>query len=232
MVGTTIYFTYFTTNFDIINKTLKGSAMFAIYENGSVGFRSTVDNLYDLKRVKAPGKPSLEPDESSFQDYMNEKNEKKHQVVNAYKKIANIDTSERVYHVSEIMTRECIEISNEETLKDAYYKLKDNNINQIPVLTRERKILGLINKKIILNHIIEDGQDANIILMKKLDEIYFKELITTDPITDIRRVAKVMIDFRLDAIPVVDEMHALVGIVSKADIIRAVATIPKLQLWS
>ncbi|PLY08611.1 MAG: CBS domain-containing protein [Arcobacter sp.] len=206
--------------------------MFAIYDNGSVGFRSTVDNLYDLKRVEGPPKPTLEPDDSSFQDYMNEKNDKKHQVVNAYKKIANIDTSERVYHVSEIMTRQCIEISNEETLKDAYYKLRDNNINQIPVLTRERKILGLINKKIILNHIIEDGQDANIVLMKKLDEIYFKELITTDPITDIRRVAKVMIDFRLDAIPVVDEMHALVGIVSKADIIRAVATIPKLQLWS
>ncbi|WP_419766047.1 MAG: HPP family protein [Arcobacter sp.] len=206
--------------------------MFAIYDNGSVGFRSTVDNLYDLKRVEAPNKPSLEPDESSFQDYMNEKNEKKHHVVNAYKKIANIDTSERVYHVSEIMTRECIEISNEETLKDAYYKLKDNNINQIPVLTRERKILGLINKKIILNHIIEDGENANTVLMKKLDNIYFKELITTDPITDIRRVAKVMIDFRLDAIPVVDEVHTLVGIVSKADIIRAVATIPKLQLWS
>ena len=41
-----------------------------------------------------------------------------------------------------------------------------------------------------------------------------------------------MIDFKLDAIPVVDEEDTLVGIVSKSDIIKAVSTIPKLQLYS
>jgi CBS domain-containing protein len=58
------------------------------------------------------------------------------------------------------------------------------------------------------------------------------EIITAEPISDIRRVAKVMIDFKLDAIPIVDEESILLGIVSKTDILKAVSFLPKLQLWS
>lgn len=207
--------------------------MFAIYNNGSVGFRNTVDNLYELKRLDSPNEARLKPDDDSlFQDYTNEKKDKNNHAINAYKKMAKIDTSERVYHVSEIMTKECIEINSQKTLEDAYFTLRNNEVSQVPVLTEDRKILGLINKKIILNKVIDDIDNVKSVLRMKLDDLYFQELITTDPITDIRRVAKVMIDFRLDAIPVVDEAHILVGIVSKADIIKAVATIPKLQLWS
>lgn len=207
--------------------------MFAIYNNGSVGFRNTVDNLYELKRLDSPNEARLKPDDDSlFQDYTNEKKDKNNHAINAYKKMAKIDISERVYHVSEIMTKECIEINSQKTLEDAYFTLRNNEVSQVPVLTEDRKILGLINKKIILNKVIDDIDNVKSVLRMKLDDLYFQELITTDPITDIRRVAKVMIDFRLDAIPVVDEAHILVGIVSKADIIKAVATIPKLQLWS
>ena len=41
-----------------------------------------------------------------------------------------------------------------------------------------------------------------------------------------------MLDFKLDAIPIVDENATLLGIVSKTDILRAVSHLPKLQLWS
>ena len=57
-------------------------------------------------------------------------------------------------------------------------------------------------------------------------------MITAEPTTDIRKVAKVMIDFKLGAIPIVDEDGILRGIVSKTDIIKAVSHIPRLQLWS
>lgn len=211
--------------------------MFAVYNNGNIGFRNTVDNLYSLKRLDAPNEARLKPDDDSlFQDYTNYKDEDKsgnqnEKAINAYKKMANLDTTEKVYHVSEIMTKDCITLSSSYSLEEAYYELKENKVNQIPVLSDNRKILGMINKKIILNMIVEDIDSAKIILERKIEDIYLPELITTDPITDIRRVAKVMIDFKLDAIPVVDSGDYLVGIVSKSDIIKAVATIPKFQLW-
>lgn len=208
--------------------------MFAIYNNGSVGFRSTVDNLYELKKTDAPNSVSLKPDDDDlFQEYLNSKKQKDEQkAINVYKKVANIDTSEQIFHVKDIMTLEPKYIDNTLTVKEAYDKLKDIKVNQIPVLGFGKKIMGMINKKMILNLIMDDISNINNILNRKIEDLYLDEVITTDPVTDIRRVAKVMIDFRLDAIPVVNEEDILVGIVSKTDIIKAVSYIPKLQLWS
>ena len=208
--------------------------MFAVYNNGSVGFRSTADNLYELKNIEAPDKVLLKPDDDDlFQEYLNQKKQNKNQnAIETYKKIANIEMSEIVYEVKDIMNKEPISIDNTQNVKEAYEKLKANQVNQLPIVSFGKTITGLINKKIILNLLMEDLDNIEHTLNKKLEDLYLPELITTDPITDIRRVSKVMIDLKLDAIPVVDENHILVGIVSKTDIIKAVSHLPKLQLWS
>lgn len=209
--------------------------MFAIYNNGSVGFRSTADNLYELKNTQAPLDARLKPDDDTlFQELSNKKEQKSpdSEAVNIYKKMANIDTSEVVYHVQDIMTANCMYVTDQSTLQDAYNILKEHDFNQMPILTSDKKILGMINKKIILNLLIEDIENSRSILSKKLEDLYLNEVITTEPITDIRRVSKVMLDFKLDAIPVVNKNDVLVGIVSKTDIIKAVSYIPKLKLWS
>ena len=84
----------------------------------------------------------------------------------------------------------------------------------------------------ILNLLMDDLENLDNILNKKLEDLYLPQLITADPITDIRRVAKVMIDFKLHAVPIVEENDILIGIVSKTDIIKAVSHIPQFQLWS
>lgn len=210
--------------------------MFAIYNNGSVSFRSTADNLYEIKNTERPQKASLKPDDDTlFQDYLDrEKNgsQENQQQINEYKKIANIDTSDIVYHVKDIMTADCICIDTVNSVSSAYHKLRDNQVNQIPIVSNGHKIMGMINKKMILNLLMDDLDNSRTILNKALHEIYLPEVITTDPISDIRRVAKVMLDFNLDAIPVVNKNDVLVGIVSKTDIIKAVSNIPKLQLWA
>ncbi len=208
--------------------------MFAIYNNGSVGFRSTVDNLYELKKTDAPDKVPLKPDDDDlFQEYLNSKKQKDEQhAINVYKKVSNIDTSEQVFHVKDIMTVDPHYIDTTITLREAYEELKSVKVNQVPILGFGKKIMGMINKRMILNLIMDDISNIENILNRKIEDLYLDEVITTDPVTDIRRVAKVMIDFRLDAIPVVSEDDILVGIVSKTDIIKAVSHLPKLQLWS
>ena len=47
--------------------------MFAVYNNGSVGFRSTADNLYNLKILMKLVKQDLKPDEGFIQE-MNKRN--------------------------------------------------------------------------------------------------------------------------------------------------------------
>ena len=210
--------------------------MFAVYNNGSVGFRSTADNLYNLKNVDEVADVRLKPDEGFIQE-MSKRNPNQgekfgSEALNSYKKMANIDTLEPVYHVKDIMTKEVFYIDNKSSIKEAYDLLFQKKIAQIPVISFGKKIVGMISKKIILNLIMSDIENIQNVLDRKIEDVSLPEIITAEPISDIRRVAKVMIDFKLDAIPIVDEESILLGIVSKTDILKAVSFLPKLQLWS
>ena len=209
--------------------------MFAIYKNGNIGFRSTADNLYNLKNIDELSESRLKPDEGFIQllnDENKEENKNKNVAINKYKKMANIDTSELVYHVKDIMTKDCIYIDIQSTINDAYISLNKLDIDQMPVVSFGKKIIGMISKKMILDLLMDDIENSKYILNKKIDDIKLLEIITADPISDIRRVAKVMVDFKLDAIAIVEENDILVGIVSKTDIIKAISHLPSLQLWS
>ena len=210
--------------------------MFTIYNNGNVGFRSTADNLYELKNIDELSSARLKPDEGFFQLLNDKKDEdgkkSSESAIEQYKKIANIDTLEPVYQVKDIMTRNCIYINAESTIEEAYDSLKQLDVNQMPVVSFAKKIIAMINKEQILYLLMDDIDNSKYTLKKKLNDLYLDEVITADPISDIRRVAKVMIDLRLDAIPIVDENDILQGIVSKTDIIKAISHIPHLQLWS
>jgi CBS domain-containing protein len=203
--------------------------MFTIYNNGSVGFRSTADNLYNLKNIDESSESRFKPEEGLINDFSNKK---KDDALNAYKKIANLDISEPVYHVKDIMSKEVITIDVNARLEEAYALLKEEGIGQIPITSYGKKIVGLLSQKFILNLLMEDLENHESILNKKVEDLFLPDMITTDPISDIRRVAKVMVDFKLEAIPVVDEEDILLGIISKTDILKAVSHLPRLQLWS
>lgn len=204
--------------------------MFAIYDNGNMIFRNTAENISKYNKVVTPGKVGLSPDEElPFDDYMHKKKQSENKALNSYKKIANMDTAEPVYHVKDIMTKTPITVNINDTLQEAYESLDEHKISHIPVLTSSRKIIGLIHNKMILDLLIIEGKG---VLTKHLEFLSYKETFTTDPLSDIRRVAQVMIEFKLNALPVVDDEGYLEGIVSKTDIINAVSHIPHFQLWS
>ena len=60
--------------------------MFAIYKNGSVGFRSTADNLYNLKNIDELSESRLKPDEGFIQLLADENKEDKNQKRNKVQK--------------------------------------------------------------------------------------------------------------------------------------------------
>ena len=134
--------------------------MFAIYNKGSVGFRSTVDNLYSLNNIENIQASRFNPDEGTIQNFDNLLNkqdkETKKEAINMYKKMANIDTSEIIYQAKDIMTKNCIYIDEKSSVKDAYDVLKEYKVGLLPVVSFGKRIIGTIDKKIILNLLMDD----------------------------------------------------------------------------
>ncbi|TLP37534.1 HPP family protein [Arcobacter arenosus] len=212
--------------------------MFAIYNNNGLSFRSTIDNLYTLSNVDSIARVRNNTEEGLPKDHSLKSKKKLYENQNieeakaVYKKMANIDTKEPIFHVEDLMTRDVISLNEDNTLLEAYELMQEHEFRQIPVLKKDdNQIIGLVTQEFILDLLVGDLEFAQNIMQRELSTFDFNEVITSDPITDIRRVAKVMVDFSLTAIPVVDQDDNLLGIVSRANILKAVANTPPMQIW-
>jgi len=210
--------------------------MFSMYDDDGLNFRSSIDTLYSLHEItpskRLKNKAKNEEEKQSFQESLYEGKITK-EATDAYKQMNNLDTRVDIYHVEQIMSSRVITVNDDKTILECYELMKDNNIQQLPITAENQLHLkGIITRHDILKYLINDLEFAEENSNKTIDNIASKKIITTDPISDIRRVSQVMIDFNLNAIPVVNSDDILVGIVSRNDIIKAVSSLPHLQLWA
>lgn len=208
--------------------------MFTIQKSGAVEFKDRSDNPHNLLQDVQEISPITFEEKGNFaQDFSYEIHKhQKQDFLDTYKKVANIDTLEPVYYIKDIMTKDVIYMDSKSTLEEIYHTILSKKVQQIPITTFGKKIIGIVNKKLLLNILLNDIDKAKEVLKSKAEDIYLPDIMTAQPESDIRRVVQIMLDLRLDAIPIVDENDTLVGIVSKSDILKAISHLPKLQLWS
>ncbi len=208
--------------------------MFNMYDD--IGIKTQVSNPYNVKKLEAIApthnrvtdkKEQESKNKQSFADHLN--NEAK----NTYKKMANIHVEEEILHVSQLMHSEIITIQEDQSIYECWQLMEESDLKQIPVIGIDGKIKGLATMKNMLNSLVENRNNSEYIMQTQIIKITKKDIMTAEPISDIRRVAKVMIKYHLNTIPIVDsEQDKVVGIISRADILKAVATNPHYQLWA
>lgn len=210
-----------------------------MYDDDGLNFRSTIDKLYTVQETIPSHaiKNSRDRDESghSFHDdlFQSEKKNITKEARDKYKQVANLDTRAEIFHVNQVMTYPVLTVDDSKSVSECFEIMKEHNVQQLPVMADNKgHVKGMITLVDILKFLMDDPEFAKNNIEKHISEISTKKVITTDPISDIRRVSKVMSDFNLNAIPVVNTDDELVGIVSRNDILKAVANIPHLQIWA
>ena len=66
----------------------------------------------------------------------------------------------------------------------------------------------------------------------RLAEVMTSRVISATPTTDIREIARVMLDERIHAVPILDGSRCLVGILSTHDLLRGIANHGPIELWT
>jgi len=69
-------------------------------------------------------------------------------------------------------------------------------------------------------------------LLKPVSDCMVTPIPSVDPETDIRRLARVLLDTGLPGLPVSDTHGRVIGFVSRTDILHAVVADPPLDLWT
>jgi CBS-domain-containing membrane protein len=138
--------------------------------------------------------------------------------------------------VTDVMTREVIAVKKYDDIHEAARLLSENRISGLPVVDAENIVLGVVTEADILSMTgIKDGHNFKDILRHILGEplperksgdlvgdIMTSPAVTTRPDVDIKEVARVLDEKRIKRLPVVDEKNKLLGIISRADIVRAI----------
>ena len=114
-------------------------------------------------------------------------------------------------NAKEIMTRDIITVSPSMKIKDLAMTLIKNQISGAPVAGKDGKILGVVSEADIIS---KKGKDVRAIMSKKV--------IRVSEDATVEEVAQLMTTHAIKRLPVMNGA-AIVGIVSRADIVSAIA---------
>jgi len=209
--------------------------MFAMYDDDGLNFRNTIDHLYNIHEVAALHSVNNSTKDKQKQNFKENlyKGKITQEAKEKYKQITNMNTMQEVFHVDQLMSTKITTANDDYTIKECYEMMQERKIQQLPILDNKTQYLkGIVTLNEIIRFIFNNLDFAQSSAEELISKIATNKIITTDPISDIRRVSKVMIDFNINAIPVVNSEDTLVGMVSRNDIVKAVATIPHMQIWA
>lgn len=203
--------------------------MFYVYDLDGLRFKGPMEVLEQERRVgrRAPVTP-LKEGEEPFPFPPGKGGE----AVAAYRQTARLENMvEPLVHIYQIMSGPVSTIQSDTPLLDAWLMLKREGIRQLVVVNDRQEVAGLLADRDILRRINVVEEEVQMDGSLTVVEVMQKETISTDSMSDIRRVARVMAYHHVDAMPVIRAGAHLVGIVTRGDILRGFAENPRLNLW-
>lgn len=123
------------------------------------------------------------------------------------------------------MTLNPVTISPDASVVEASELMKKEKVHRLPVLDKDKKLVGVISEKDILYASPSPASSLSIHEMAYLlSQLTVRKLMTKNPVTiskdvPVEEAARIMVDEDLSCLPVVEE-DRLVGIVSKSDLFK------------
>jgi CBS domain-containing protein len=139
--------------------------------------------------------------------------------------------------VADVMSRQVSTVTPDMTVLQAWQQLGEQGVGQAPVLAATGELVGLLTRAELLNLERLPQPDASplvwrALLMEPVSAVMLSPVPAVSEDTDLRRVARVLLDTHLPGLPVVAEDGQLTGFISRSDILQAVVHDPPLDLWS
>src|SRR5436190_21858944 len=123
----------------------------------------------------------------------------------------NVEKGDTIMKVVDVMTTNVITIPMHQTKQQAARLLSQHHISGLPVVNDEQLVVGIVTEYDVIS---KQGQTV--------DEIMTRGVISVTPDTNLDEVSHLLVHERIKRLPVLDQ-GKLVGIVSRADLVREVA---------
>ncbi len=221
--------------------------MFSVYGlmgrlfNGPLDQMQQVGGINTLTRSRAVARIGQDPTSSDTGDDVRRSTLSEgapHKPIAAYAQVQGSDTQRRpLNRVLDVMSRKLLTLTLSATVLEGWQFLSDHAIGQAPVVDDQGTLVGMLLRADLLRAEHLPAPNVHPLawrawLSQPVADAMWTPVPSVQPDTDIRHVARVLLDSGLPGLPVVDANGRVAGFVSRSDLLRAIVNDPPLDLWS
>ena len=127
--------------------------------------------------------------------------------------------------VKEKMTRNPTAVTPEEALKDALWKMERGHFRHLPVIDNDGKLIGMLSDRdirLIRPSLAFVGKEDAMVQLWSLavQQAAVFDPISVKPETTLKEAAELMLRWHVGGLPVADDQHRLVGMITYTDLLR------------
>ncbi|MGZ5051027.1 MAG: CBS domain-containing protein [Methylobacter sp.] len=123
--------------------------------------------------------------------------------------------------VADYMTKRLVTVTPDTDVVDAVKKMLDHKITSAPVVDQHERVLGMFSEIDVMSVVLETAYNQG--MSGKVGDYMSKEVISVDADSSIVDLAEKFQKTAVRSFPVFEE-NELVGIVSRTDVLRALAS--------
>jgi len=133
--------------------------------------------------------------------------------------------------VSKWMSPKVLTLLPTDSISTAIHLMKEKRIRRIPIVNEGGKLVGIVSDRDLKDvspsrATTLDIWELHAVLDKlKIADIMTKKPVTVSPETPIEKAAAIMLEKRVEGLPVLDSKGTLVGILTEGDVFRALVDI-------
>jgi len=132
---------------------------------------------------------------------------------------------------AQIMSHPVITIHPTTSIKETWDLFLIKRFRHIPVLSQEDKLVGIVSDRDILKlgiHLqsADDGQGKE----KPVEKIMGKNVLFAKPDAEIRKIVYILIQKKIGAMPIINDLGLLLGIITRSDILKHFVSTSPLNL--
>ncbi len=134
----------------------------------------------------------------------------------------------------DLMSAPVLSLASDSTLLDAWTSMSQRGFHHVPITSMHDTLVGMVSYSDLLHHVPEliTATDTRQAARRRLAEIMTLRVISATPVTEVREIARVMLDERIHAVPILDHNRCLVGILTIRDLLQGIANHGPLELWT
>ena len=114
-------------------------------------------------------------------------------------------------------------LSGEDTLSRAWDLIQQGNFQNLPVISKEGKLIGILTGKDVAHEMKTNGKD------KQVRDVMKTEVICASDDTDVKEMAQFFFDKRMHMLPIIDTQERVIGVVTQGDLLRTMVKVSKLK---